>query len=332
MESLDSVRSQELRDELYNWYKSELVPAGAENARYIFIGTPLHVDSLFSRLSSEINSGTMSGIVSVTPILDNESDPTWLARYPTNESVLEERFKKGLPEHIWRVEYMLETIVSEDQIIKPEYIHYYDPIFPREGIHVKTYISVDPAATANPSSNHSGIIIFSIWEKGGIRKVYIDKIYKEKLDHEKLVVFLISLARSIKDKEPVTVYVEDVGFQSMIVSALKKETIKAETFSVKGRSKEERLIESSFPIESGMILLPKTGAEELLKQLFQFDPNKNNDLVDAFTQGILISQKQLSHGFLEIMYQDRDKLEPRDFVRPRSMADWVNAAKSGYFA
>lgn len=331
MESLDSVKTQKSRDELYDWYKSELVPAGSEKPRYIFIGTPLHYDSLFSRLSQEIRSGTMKGAISITPIL-NEDKPTWPARFSTKESVIEERFEKGLPEHIWRIEYMLETVADDNQIIKASDIRYYNPNLPIEGNHIRTYVSVDPAATDNNNSDFSGIIVFSIWEKDGVRKVYVEKVYKEKLNHEKLVIFLIALAKSITGRGRITVYVERVGFQGMIISALRKEGIDSEEFLLKGRGKKDRVIEISFAVESGLVLLPEGKAEELIKQLVQFDEEKNNDLADAFSQGVLISQEKPVHGFLEMIYQDRNKAKPEDFIRPRSMADWVNAAKNGYFA
>ena len=332
MESLDSVKTQKSRDELYDWYKSELVPAGSEKPRYIFIGTPLHYDSLFSRLSDEIRSGTMKGSVSITPILDKEDNPTWPARFPTKESVLEERFEKGLPEYIWRVEYMLEAAVDENQIIKPEDIYYYDRSISIEGTHIRTYVSVDPAATANPSSNFSGVIVMSIWEKDGLRKVHVEQVHKLKLQHLQLVKFLAGLVKSIMGRGKITVYIEDVGFQPTIVTLLKMEKVEAETFSVKGRSKIDRLIECSPLIQNNTVQFPKGKCKELVDQITQFDPNKNNDLADALTQGVLISQEKTTHGFLEIMYQEKSKPRPQDFMRPRSMTDWVNAAKNGYFA
>lgn len=332
MESLDSVKTQKSRDELYDWYKSELVPAGSEKPRYIFIGTPLHADSLFSRLSNEIRDGVMSGIVSVTPILDKDNNPTWPARFPIKDSVIHEKFNKGLPDYIWQVEYMLETMVSDDQIIKLDDISYYDPDLPIEGNHIRTYISVDPAATANPGSNFSGVLIMSIWEKDKIRKIYVEQVHKLKLQHQRLVKFLASLTKSIIGRGKITVYVEDVNFQSTIVTLLKNEDVDAETFSMKGRGKFDRLVESSPLIQNGTVVLVEGESRELVQQVTQFDPDKNNDLVDALTQGILISQEKPVHGFLELIRQDNNKPRSQDFMRPRSMTDWVNAAKNGYFA
>ncbi len=305
MESLDTVRTQESRDKLYTWFKSELMPAGADFARCFFIGTPLHDDSVFSRLKKEIEDGLLTGVAMMTPIIDKNDIPLWNTRHKTKEAVEEERLRKGIPEYIWNIEYLLDTSAEENQIIKSSHIKYYDPSILRKGRLVDRFISVDPAAMANLNSCDSGIVVLSVWEDNGQRFMYVDAVYKKHVEHVELVAFLAGLARSYDPLRSLPVYVEIVGFQGAIVTLLKKEGIDAREFPVHGKGKAERLVAVSAFIERGMVLFLKN--DDLISQLIHFDPTRNNDLVDALTQAIQIAQKP-ECGVFQIVREDLEKM------------------------
>ena len=341
MESLDTVRAQKSRDDLYNWHKSELVPAGADNARYIFVGTPIHPDSLFSRLKKEIETGEMGGVCDITPIVDDFGNPTWSARYPTKESVEQEKFAKGIPDYIWNVEYMLKTSVGEDQIILSEHIHYYDPAEPRKGTLVKRFISVDPAGKANPNSDYTGIVVLSVYSLSGRKFVYVDAVYNEKKWHDDLVARLTSIAVSHgTPNHPLKIYIESVNFEPNIVVLLKQNKIPTEVYSPGNKGKDERLISIAVLIELGYVLFPKDSSKVLVDQLLNFGRSGHDDLVDALTQGVIIANKSQS-GFLDIAEEDllRNGIDPSSGGvlpnpkppkpnTPGSLGGWVNLAWS----
>jgi len=329
LESLDSVKTRENRDKLYTWLKSELIPAGSENARFIIIGTPLHVDSLFSRIKNEITSGEMLGTVDFVPILDELGEPTWKERYSSRDDVLDERKRKGIPEVTWRVEYMLEAIADDNQIIRLEHIKYYDPTEPRKGYFVRTIISVDPASTANPNSDYSGVIEMTLWRHNNEKIIYIEGVHNLRLEHKDLIIYTSSLAKNCKYGNP-RVYIEDVGFQNTLVSMLEKEGISAESHSIRGRDKKDRLIESSLLITNGNVLFPLGKSKILVDQLIGFGIDRYDDLVDSLTQGILVVAEEPTIGILEIAREDmankkneKNKMDPRS---PGSMSAWVMAS------
>lgn len=331
MESLESVKTKESRDKLYEWYKSELVPAGSDNARYIVIGTPLHPDSLFSRLKKEIDLGDMYGTVDMTPILDSDNIPTWGEKYKSKDDIDDFRTRKGIPEVTWLVEYMLETMADDSQIIRPEHIHYYESDEKRGGYYIETIISVDPAATANPTSDYSGIVVLSVWQEENIRRIYVDEVHNLRFEHQDLVTHIASLVKNSK-YENVKVYIENVGFQATLVTLLGKEGISAQTFPVKGKDKRTRLIECSVTIANGTVVFPKAKAQILIDEILGFGIDRYDDLVDALTQGILVIAEAPTNGMLELARQDMAKMHDKTKSDPRSpgsLASWVIASQGG---
>lgn len=331
IESLESVKTKENREKKYNWYKSELVPAGSDNARYIVIGTPLHSDSLFSRLKKEIDSGDMYGIVDMTPILDSTDTPAWIEKYKSKSDIDNFRKRRGIPEVTWLVEYMLETMADDFQIIRPEHIHYYDPSEGRKGYYVETIVSVDPAATANPTSDYSGIVVLSIWQEEGGSRIYVDDVYNLKLEHQDLVTYIATLVKNSRYGN-VKVYIENVGFQATLVTLLSKEKVSAQTFSIKGKDKRTRLLECFATIANGTIMFPKSKVQILIDEILGFGIDRYDDLVDALTQGILAIAEAPTNGMLELAREDMAKIKNKKNNDPRSpgsLTGWVIASQGG---
>jgi len=53
IESTESVRSQEAREKLYDWFSKDVLNLGSEKTNYMVVGTILHFDSLLAALTSE---------------------------------------------------------------------------------------------------------------------------------------------------------------------------------------------------------------------------------------------------------------------------------------
>jgi predicted phage terminase large subunit-like protein len=70
------------------------------------------------------------------------------------------------------------------------------------------------------------------------------------------------------------------------------ENLKNDRYEVEGvkstTNKESRLSAISYLVQSGSVLFPRQGAEELITQLLGFGTEKHDDLVDAFS--LLISR------------------------------------------
>ncbi|MEK7554922.1 MAG: hypothetical protein AAB518_02995, partial [Patescibacteria group bacterium] len=83
-----------------------------------------------------------------------------------------------------------------------------------------------------------------------------------------------------------TILVEDVGSQSYIVQELKRLGASVEPFKVLG-DKRSRLSAAAAHMAAKRIFFPEEGAEILIDQLLHFPGVSHNDLVDAYSMGVL---------------------------------------------
>ena len=80
----------------------------------------------------------------------------------------------------------------------------------------------------------------------------------------------------------------------MMVERLKSDRCKVE--GVRSTTdKHSRLAAVSYLVQSGAVLFPKEGAEELITQLLGFSTEKYNDLADAFSM-LLARLSHECHG------------------------------------
>lgn len=125
IENLQSMRTKEGRDSLYEWFTKELVPLGdIRRTRIVLLGNMLHRDSLLMRMRDEIDSGKRRGIFLRYPLVDSGGKCVWPERYSDGD--LEELRLSVGNETAWRTEYLLEDAGSEGQIIRPEWIGRFD--------------------------------------------------------------------------------------------------------------------------------------------------------------------------------------------------------------
>jgi len=125
LEDLDSVRTQDSRNKTYDWFKGELLPAGTRDTRVFVVGNLLHQDSLIVRLQHDIESEILPGEFRAYPIIDSEGNSMWSGKFPTIASV--EEFRRTISDTVtWEREYMLRIIPPDDQIIRREWICFYE--------------------------------------------------------------------------------------------------------------------------------------------------------------------------------------------------------------
>jgi hypothetical protein len=82
------------------------------------------------------------------------------------------------------------------------------------------------------------------------------------------------------------------------VEHLKEKKCNAEAVKVKGQDKRARLALTSHAVQSGQVVFPRQGAEDLINQLTNFGIEKHDDLADAFSLLVLkaLEEKMQSFG------------------------------------
>jgi phage terminase large subunit-like protein len=295
-DDLESVKTIEGRNKIYEWFVGDVIPAGDRDTRVMVIGSLLHEDCLIKRLQKSIAEGKMDGIYREYPILDDSGNPTWPAKYPNTDAIENER-KKGIPESTFQREYMLKIVRSNEQIIRPEWIKDYDVLPSLSGNDYRgTLIAIDPASSELDSADCTAMIAASVFGNGENLQIFIHpNPINKRMAFNETKGLATMLSQSLGGDYPATIVVEDVGIQKWLIQELKRTGLPVEEFKVGGISKEDRLAVAAGPLQAGMVFFSKFGCDDLRRQLINFGMEKHDDLADAFSMLIIRIIEKFRH-------------------------------------
>lgn len=283
LEDYDSVKTKEGRDKLFNWLTGDVLPAGDRNTRMIFIGTPLHHDSLLMRLKNIFQEGDPKSVFKQYPIVDENGVCLWPGKFPTQKDIDDERVKCFNP-IAWQREYLLKIVDREDQIVQREWIQYYD-LLPPANFHTYHATGIDLAISQKDNADYTAMVSAQVQGREEKLRIYIlPNIVNERLTSLETIERAKFISKSTHGGK---LFIEDNGYQQSIVEHLKNYNYPAIGVRSMG-DKSERLRTVSFLLQSGKVLFPKKGAEQLITQLLGFGSERHDDLVDAFS--ILLSK------------------------------------------
>lgn len=279
VEDTSSVRNQENRDKLFDWFVSEVIPAGEKNTRIVLVGNLLHDDSLVKRIQKKILLGETDGEYFEYPITDNHGNIAWPGKYP-NEEALEEERRKVMNDVTWSREYLLRMVNKEDQIIRREWIQFYDDL-PKEDFHSYNATGIDLAISERDTADYTAMVSARIHGYSKTLAVYIfPNVINARLTFMDSVGQAKAISESLGGGK---LYVESNGYQGSMVEVLKDaRCFKAEGIKVKG-DKYSRLNSATILMQAGKVFFPRKGAEGLINQLIGFGVEKHDDMIDAFS-------------------------------------------------
>lgn len=278
IEDPSSVKTLESRDKAEQWLTGDVVPLGDKGTKVVIVGNLLHEDSLLMRLKERINSGRMPGLFLEFPLVDNQGQIAWLAKYPNMEAIEEERRKIG-NEVAWQREYMLRIISSEGQLVHQSWIHFYQEL-PDRSNHNFRFVAhgVDLANSMKTHADYTAIITAYVFGQGEDLKIYIAaNPVNKRMEFPQA----IQQIRNISNALGGNVYIENVAYQGAMIQQLQKENYSVFPVSPGGQDKWMRASSITPLIQSGTILFPQQGAETLIQQLLGFGIERHDDLVDA---------------------------------------------------
>lgn len=281
VEDINSTKTREGRHKTYEWLTGEVIPSGDRETRLIIVGNLLHEDSLMMRIKKDIVENKVNGVYKFIPLIDEQEKISWPGKFPTLAEIEAERMKIG-NEVAWQREYLLRIIADEGQVILPEWIQFYDEI-PTEHRR-KIIVGVDLAIAQTDSADKTAMVSAMVVGKGLDYKVYVlPNPVNQKINFPETIEQIKNLNAAYKQQlSDVRIYVENVGYQQAVIDQLENDIQKIEGVKVVS-DKRSRLASISTLIQSGNILFPKVGAEELIQQLKGFGVERYDDLVDAFS-------------------------------------------------
>lgn len=286
VEDVNSVRTYDSRQKMYDWFSREVVPLGnSENTRIIMVGNLVHNDSLMMRLIRQIQNKERKGVYRKIPLIDKHGRCLWPEKFDTEEKI--ENLRQSVGNNMaWCMEYLLVPVSDSSQVIQSEWITYYDtmPAKTRENKYRGAYIGIDLAISEKDRADYTAMVSVCVFGWGEDMKIYVvpDPINKRmdfltSLD----TATLLSKSQSFNGRDA-QIYAENNGYQESFIQVLQKERVLVEGIN----SRIEKRIRLSFAgtiVKPGKVLFPKTGTEELVAQIVGFGTEQHDDLADAFS-------------------------------------------------
>jgi len=305
IEDLQSVKTKDGRDKTYQWLMGEVIPAGEPKTRTFIIGNLLHEDCLLKKFEKHIQDGSMSGLYREYPLLDAQGATLWPGKYPTEESIQQEKTRIG-SDAAWHREFLLTILSNAERVIHPAWIQYYDE-FPTEqstasgGVKahfMHTGTGIDLAISLSDSADYTAMVSARLYYIDGKTRIYIlPNPVNEKLTSLETLERAKQVADQTGDGKKSKLFIEDVGYQASLAEHLKEQGYEAEPVKVKGQDKRARLALTSHAVQSGQVLFPRQGAEDLINQLVNFGIEKYDDLADAFSLLIIKALEEKLNSF-----------------------------------
>lgn len=284
IEDPNSVRTIESRDKTEQWLTGDILPLGDKNTKIVIVGNLLHEDSLMMRLKERIVSDRMPGKYLEFPIIDENDNITWPAKFPNMCAIEAERRKIG-NEIAWQREYMLRIISPEGQLVYQGWIHYY-PELPNRNSYEFRYVAhgVDLAISTKSHADCTAIVTVYVFGQGNSLKIYVAPNPFNKRVEFPEGIEAIKLAHNTLGGK---IYIENVAFQGATIQQLTRERYPVFPASPNGQDKWMRASQITPLIQDGTILFPEHGAEDITRQLIGFGVERHDDLVDALVYVII---------------------------------------------
>jgi phage terminase large subunit-like protein len=269
------VRTKENRDKTDRWLHSEIIPGmDVKKGKLVVIGNLLHMDALLSRLKAP---GTGFKTLEF-PLIDQEGKCTWPAMYPTEQSLKDkERDMGAIP---WQREMLLKIVADEEQIIKPEDIHYYDE-HPKNLIASIKGHGIDLAISQKEDADYTTIVTGEVFYLEGAPKIFIrPNPYNEHVTFHNFLQRVRNIPGELKGAN--LFFVEDVGYQKAAIQEMERSMLPVVPIRPT-TDKRSRLQVVAPYIKNGTVLFPRTGCEQLLGQIFNLGVESHDDLCDGLT-------------------------------------------------
>jgi len=296
LEDSESVRSEEQRQKLYDWFFSDLcncVDRSSSHWKIVVIGTVLHEDSLLVNLLDDPEW------VSVRLELCDDSLKSNWPDFISDVEVkkLYEGYKERGQLDVFYREYRNIPVSTEDATFRQEYFKPYTETSLKvsEKKELLNVVIVDPAKTVKLHSAESAIVGWGVSrsdKKMYVRDVVADRLYPDQLYDEMFAMVVRLDARILA--------VEVTSLNEFIVQPIKNEMMKRGItvffMELNARDKKENRIAQLVPYyRQGYIYHNENCCQQLESQLMAFPRSRRWDVMDAAAYIIEVMEKEATY-------------------------------------
>jgi len=282
LEDSESVRSEEQREKLYDWFFSDLcncVDRASKTWKIVVIGTVLHEDSLLVNLLEDPEWTSVR-----LELCDDSLRSNWPDFISDKEvKKLYTGYKERGQLDVFYREYRNIPISTEDATFKQEYFKPYKEtaLTAKEKKELINVVIVDPAKTVKLHSADSAVVGWGISRESSkmyVRDVVSEKLYPDQLYDEMFGMVIRLNARILA--------VEVTSLNEFIIQPIKNEMMKRGItclfIELHARAKKEERIAQLVPYyRQGYIYHNESCCARLEGQLMAFPRSKLWDTMDA---------------------------------------------------
>lgn len=288
IEDLDSVGTKESRDKTYRWFKAA-ISGLSDNSKKVLIGNLLHSDGVMMRIKKEIENGTRKGKLLEIPIINADGTIAWSGRFPDMKAI-EEKKAEINDMRTWQREFLLRIVSEEGQIIKDDWIKYYNEL--PSGTPQALGTAIDLAISKKATADYTTMVSGELRDAGGKPKVFIyANPINDRLSFNETIETAKGVSKALGGGEGYTqLWVEKVAYQAAAIEEMQNNGLPVEGVTV-SQDKRARLQTVSAYLQNGTVEFPVKGCEDLIIQLIGFGVEAHDDLVDAF---VMLVQKLMA--------------------------------------
>ena len=276
--------SNALLQTAWNWTTDQLLPRALPNTVYISMGTRFHINDVTGKLLETMPEVWKSLNVPALCI-DPANDP--LGRTEPGESYWEEKYpvkdilmKKAAMQESFDIIYQGIPAGSKGNLLKED-----DIIYAPSLIKGHIFFSIDTNSKGKENSDFNAVCVWS-WD-GRAELLQLIDIFHSRCDFYELLLKMKQLARFWK---PRWMIIEDKANGSSLISMLKQEFPGIEILGYNPTRDKVAKFNMCVPfVKRGQVYIYNGIAkkEAIHYELTNFPLVKNNDIVDAFSIGVL---------------------------------------------
>jgi predicted phage terminase large subunit-like protein len=269
----DQNISEGQREKLEEWFNQVLLPTLQPDGAMVVVGTRWHYADLYQRL---IDSGLWT-VIQHRAMLDEEKGlALWPEHFPF-ETLMHRRREMG--EILFGCQYQNDPCGLKGQLLKAQWIHWYEPGQQPPMEEMAIYMGVDPAISKAATADYFALVVVGLDDA---YTIWILETYRDRLDFPEQVQLIKSKAAQW---DPGEIRIENQFYQIALVQTLMEESGLPVVGSRATGDKTTRIVAMSPHFENGRIRV-RRDMHELEAEYLAFPRGAHDDLLDALEKAV----------------------------------------------